>query len=545
MSGGDADSSSGADTTGTVDADRSDGPLDDGCVATADGERVTVDEPIPVWTRWDTAGRELSGNDGLLPIDDLHLHRYCAIPPFDDRTEERVIDDSDEEIRFLTGRIRTGLRHTPVVIAVVMAVLLVGAELTPGVDGVSVFLPRLPLFTVPAAVLFVGVWAILGALLLGAGVLQRDELAKAVVVYGLVAALVAGTLGSLYLVFTASEPSTLPANVVYVSGYLLMLLLGGLLVYDGMLKTEHLFENLDRTLIVDGDDEAAYTAFKRKVRGDLQHETSVPGTGIPVPTYAVFAPLFVAQFAAVWLLQSGPQGLGWNLNLLVNVVLNLFIVVVAFQFLVLIKAFYDLVTGNLTLYYDPETDAVHPEDAEGREPRQYDLLTYRPFHPDGRGGFRDLGKFATRVNVLLIVGGLYTIFRLYVQGGRSPVLTFEATGTASALGLGGDLAPLIWLISYVGPVLAYALAAGAWLYYSFWQLHVKMAREREAQYTEHQYERRKDADTDAPIGDFDDAQQWQELRAAAPVWPIESRQLLSLISGTVVPVLLSFRDFLP
>lgn len=494
--------------------------------ASGDGDGSSVEEPTHVWTRPDTEGDGHTGNEGILPIDDLHLHRYCAVPPFDDWREP----DGDG-VRFLDGPMRTGLRNTPTAIAVVVALLLLGAELSPEVQGVSVFLPDLPLVAAPVAVLLAVVWAGMVWLLFGAGLLEGEDTAKGLVVYGLLATLAVGTAGSVYLVVTAEDPTALPTNVVYVSGYLLMLCLCGMLVYDGMLKTEHLFESLPEKLLVDEADRDAYEQFLGNLSADLSDEVDLPVVG-PVPTYAVFAPLFVSQFAAVWLLQSGPQGLGWWLNFLVNVTLNLFIVAVAFQFLVLIKGFHDLVTGS-----------VEVTDGEGNTVRR-DLLTYRPFHPDGRGGFRDFGKFATRVNLILIVGGLYTIFRLYVQGARSPV--FDPTGgVLGALGVGGEVAPLVWLVSYVGPVLAYAAAAAAWLYYSFWQLHVKMARDRERQYTEWVRERRRAEDgTDAPLGDLDDAVDWLERRQNAPVWPIRSQQLFSLVSGTFVPLLFSVQDFL-
>lgn len=499
---------------------------------TATGTGAAVDEPTHVWTRWDTADDGHTGTEGVLPVDDLHLHRYCAVPPFDGYREDRDGKRSANgvDVRFLDGPMRAGLRHTPTVIAAVVVVLLLGAELSPTVQGVSVYLPELPLVAAPVAVLLAVVWAMMGWLLFGAGLLEGEETAKGLVVYGLVAILSAGTVASVYLVVTTEDPTALPPNVIYVSGYLLMLLVCGLLVYDGMLKTEHLFENLGEKLLVPEEKGDAYEEFLRELAGDLSHTTGIPGTSVEVPTYTLFAPLFVSQFAVVWLLQSGPQGLGWWLNFLVNVLLDLFVVAVAFQFLVLIKAFHELVTGTVELEVDGET-------------REYDLLAYRPFHPDGRGGFRDFGKFATRVNVILIVGGLYALFRLYVQGARSPL--FDAPNTLAALGVGGEMAPVVWLVSYVGPLVAYGVAAGAWLYYSFWQLHVKMARERERQYTERQRRRREeDGETDAPIGDLEDGVEWQERRATAPVWPIRSRQLFSLVSGSFVPLLLSVQDFL-
>lgn len=498
---------------------------------------VGVEEPTYVWTRPDTADDGYTGNEVALPIDDLHLHRYCAVPPFDSLREDW--EDDEASARYLGGPMRAGLRHTPSVIAAVVVVLLLGAELSPEVQGVSVFLPDLPLVAAPVAVLLAVVWAVMMWLLFGVGLLEGADAAKGLIVYGLFAVLAVGTCGSVYLVLRAGDPTQLTPNVIYVSGYLLMLLVCGMLVYDGMLKTEHLLENLPDKLLVSEDHRREYELFLEQLSDNLTDIVRVPIVGSRIPTYAVFAPLFVSQFGAVWLLQSGPQGLGWWLNFLVNVTLNLFVVAVAFQFLVLIKAFHELVTGNVEL---EDEDGNIIVDDKG-DPVNYDLLTYRPFHPDGHGGFRDLGKFATRVNVILIIGGLYAIFRLYVQGARSPV--FDPTGgVLGALGVGGEVAPLVWLVSYVGPVLVYGVAAAAWLYYSFWHLHVKMAKEREQQYTEWVQRQRQENGIDAPLGDIEDAADWLERRQAAPVWPIQSRQLFSLVSGTLVPLLFSIQDFL-
>lgn len=104
------------------------------------------------------------------------------------------------------------------------------------------------------------------------------------------------------------------------------------------------------------------------------------------------------------------------------------------------------------------------------------MLTCEPYHPDGHGGYRDVGKFATRVNILLILAGFYVIYRLYVQGSRVAPAEM-APGMAPAVG------GAIWLASFVVPMVAYAIAAVAWLYYSFWHIHLRMLREREHLYS--------------------------------------------------------------
>ena len=36
---------------------------------------------------------------------------------------------------------------------------------------------------------------------------------------------------------------------------------------------------------------------------------------------------------------------------------------------------------------------------------------YLPYHSDGRGGYRDIGRMAMRINVILILAGMYYAYR--------------------------------------------------------------------------------------------------------------------------------------
>ncbi len=47
---------------------------------------------------------------------------------------------------------------------------------------------------------------------------------------------------------------------------------------------------------------------------------------------------------------------------------------------------------------------------------QSDVLVYKPFHPDEHGGFHDLGQFATRINMILVITGGYVAYRFVVEG---------------------------------------------------------------------------------------------------------------------------------
>lgn len=514
--------------------------------------------PTNVWRRGDREPHHAEADIGLIPFDDLHLHRYCDIVPFrlvnpsgeEDWTdrprgyvfglpgttravelfpqEEETRGSASGEIRYLptrtdepsgdtvfegffSGTVRTALQYTPFVVAVLALVFVVSAELSPSVGGIGVYLTSVSSVPVPILAVGTAVWVVLIYLVVGTGLVSGRELVRVAGVVGLLSLLALGTAGSIYLVVTADHPSKLPPNIVYTSGYLLTILLGGLLTYDGMLRTEYLFNNLDEKLIV--EDEGKYATYRKRIAGRLSDTTPLPLVGA-VPTAVLFAVLLVSQFAGLWLATSGPQHLSFPVTLVGNVVVDLIMAIIYFQLFVLIKAFHDLVTGNVVL-----------ENGDG-DPVRHDLISYRPFHPDGHGGFRDFGKFATRVNVLLLLGALYVIYRLYVQGARSLPAS--------------EVSP-VWLVNYVGPVVVLIVVGFAWLYYSFWMLHVKMAHERERQYTEQL--RTKTGRYGEDIGSVKDHSEWQEIWQPAPIWPVNARVLVYLVSSSLVPLLLALPRF--
>lgn len=552
-------------------------------------ESVTDETPVDLWIRPDQSGsaRMADPDAGVVPFDDLHFHRYCDLVPIRLREGDGAegvlarlralparidlfptpdgVEGTDESVSYLpsradaakwwhpTGLVRTALQYTPLFVGCIALLFVIGAELVDHVEGLSAYLPplspSLSLSVLPVVVVAVVVWGVMASLVVEAGFVGVRELLQAVAVYGLGGLLAVGTGLSILTVVLTETPQKLPANIVFTSGYLLLILVGGLLTYDAMLRTEHLFGHLDEKLIVERENGGAYDAFREKMNEQLAHETPL-FAGRSVRTYLLFAPLLVFQFAAVWAFAgSGPQNLDFRLTFWVNVGLDTVLAIIYFQLFVLIEAFHNLVTGGVTLYReDTEDEDDDPEyhheqnEAGTLVPEQVDLLSYRPFHPDGRGGFRDFGKFATRVNVLLILGGLYVVYRLYVQGARA--LPVDTLSLDALLTLDG----LVWAVSYVGPILVLFAVAFAWLYYSFWTLHVKMARERERHYTESAHRRRADENDDiprdAPLGEVRDAADWQESRAAAPVWPVDARLLASLVSSSVAPLLLALPKFL-
>ncbi len=545
----------------------------------------TEAEPVRLWKR-PPAERTVGDDDGMIPIDDLHLHRYCPVfpygrsgagdPAYDEAAREAErdlrstetdgvgvepvdVDDRAEPVRFVDGPVRLALRHTPTVILLATVVFFVSAEFADGVDGISAFFPLLSTGEWVGIVGAILLYAALLGLVLDVGLFEPRELYEATVVYGLFGFLSLGTLVSISLVITGTTLVTdpmafatgegigeVPNNIVFTSGYLLLLLVSGLFVYDGLLRTERLFEGLSRADVVENG--AAYEEDRRRLVRLLTHapfDRNVEGTGsgsaaggstdpegdattfrerVPVRTASLFAVLFLSQYAVVWFVGRGPQNLDYWVTTVGNLTLNFVLVVVAFQFVVLVAWFYRLLNEDR---YASEADATstNAESSTGEEsspPHEPDrtgvALGYRPFHADGHAGYRDLGKFATRVNLLLIFAGFYLVYRLFVQGAR--VLPGEMVPEGFAAFTG----ELVWFASFLAPVFVYGVVACAWIYYSFWQIHLRMLREREWRYFTR---------TDGYDADDD----WT-LRTSAPVWPVNGGVLWTLVSGTFSPVVI-------
>lgn len=513
------------DTSEPNDAETGGGAID-GSPA-SDGSNIPeTEKPWTYWIRWpdvENSARKELGRP--LPKGDIHIHRVCRLIP-----SLQAREDGGPDFEFIAGTPRWLLRHTPLVILVVGLVFLLSAELSPEVEGVSAIIsiavPENPLFVaaiVPVPILF---W-----LLSTVGVIEPGDFGKAVVVSGIGLALVIGTAFSFLLAVTAENPSTLPDNIVFTSGYLLTLFLGGHLLYEGMLKIEYLFANLGERDIVKNPD--AYEEFLEELEAALRRDflrddlaSVLPGRvgqwigdvgerTIPVPTSHVFGVLFSLQFGVVWAIRNGPQNLGFSVTLVGNVALNVLIAVATFQFLIVIAYFNKLLQNDFVSSVGERVN-----------------LTSEPFHFDGRAGFKDLGRFAIQINVILILAALYCVYRLYVTGGR-------VLGAAGITGLEG-FELLAWTFSYLVPVFALALAAGAWIYYSYWAMHMKMERDREHMSMLYQGFR-KDRDGEVPgVGDpmdeFETGPDWTYIQST-PTWPLNNQRLVSMVSGTLSPVL--------
>lgn len=232
-------------------------------------------------------------------------------------------------------------------------------------------------------------------------------------------------------------------------------MLGGYLVYEGMLRTENTFWDLHekRPSIIDGKD--GYESFREDFEAALEAEFQLPlseqigGPGRwSIPAAEFFSLVLVIPLFAVGL--QAEQGHPFIAG--VMAVLDFFLVVVFFQFLVLIEYFNVLLQEHGPLA-DPDSFR----------------LKYVPFHPDGYAGFREFGQFSTRVNSLLVVGGLYVVYRLYVVG----VPTFPDANAET-------IRSVAWSVSHLVPLVGYVIAVILWLYFSFWQVHEAMRGGRSA-----------------------------------------------------------------
>jgi hypothetical protein len=512
-----------------------------GTEPTADGGSTGRGQPDEdeLWTHWvrwpDIDETQFTEYGNPLPRGDIHIHRVCRLLPSWSTKE----GGGPDNFEFISGTPRWLLRHTPLVVLVVGMVFLVSAELSPEVQGISAILSVVsPENSVLLAAALLPV-PVLVWLLSSAGILDARDLGKAVVVYGTGLLLVVGTGFSFLLVWAAEDPAALPDNIVFASGYLLTLFVGGHLLYEGMLKIEFLFANLGRRDIIKSESHV-YEAFLEELNEALHRDflrddlaAVLPGRAgrwaralgertVGVSTSHVFAVLVSLQFGVLWGVQDGPQNLDFAVTLAGNVVLNVLIVIAAFQFLVVIAYFNRLLRNEFV------TEAGERVN-----------LTSEPFHYDGRAGFGDFGRFAIQINIILIVAALYCVYRLYVQGGR-------VLGAEGMMGL-GDVELLLWAFSYLVPVLGLALAAGAWVYYSYWAMHRKMERDREHFCLRYQG-KAEDVEGEAPaVGDrmdsFESGPDWECVQNT-PTWPVNNQRLVSMVSGTLSPVVLMLPSLL-
>lgn len=478
-----------------------------------------------LWIRWTDGGS------------DLQFHRICDIvpqveftgdwpylrarpeghsPPVFESVREGSQQDGEEvTFRFVSGVPRQLLRHIPLVMLVATVAMFAGAELapTPGVEGLSALFPQFGGADAGLFGLFLAIVPLLLWLLTRVDVVESRDLFGASVTYGLLSFLALGVLVSLFLAATVAHPSEMERNVVLTSGYLLTLLLGAMLLYEAVLRIEHMLVSLGKRDDDIIDDHREYRRFLTDLH-DALNERRVLGLVHPSRLFGV---LFAAQFLIIWTIGSGPQNMDYSVGLVVNFLLNAVLVTLVFKFFILVRYFNMLMNENT----DYAEIGLHCE----------------PFHVDGYGGFRDFGKFAIRINLILTLAGLYLVYRLYLVGG----LEFPVEGIA---GFEDTLALTVWLISFLGPVVAYAFGVAAWGYYSFWSIHSKMERDKQLLVRRYQGQRDGwDLDRTPSAGDtidsFEDSNgpEWGAFRDA-PTWPLDVGKMMSLMSGNALPLLI-------
>jgi hypothetical protein len=427
------------------------------------------------------------------------FYRSCAVPPVDPVTEPEGAGTERPRVQFTTGVTRLLLRNLPTVLLVVLAVY-VPSVLYNNADRLGLTLPEPGLGTVA---LFVpglvvgGIWLYL-LYRLSADSVGGSSIHRSLLFFGTALPLVVGTAHAVYAAWTGT-PSGDPA-VTAQAGYFLFVLVAGHLVYDGLaLRTENLFAELGGTSIVDRD---AYETFYDELTESMGDTLTVGPVTLPrsagfalvLALGPILLPVIVTTQNAIALLAYAAYSL-----------VTLFVVAMLYDVFVLVSSFTELV--------------------------QRDILTYRPFHPDEHGGFRDLGRFATRVNAILVVAGAYVAYRFYSEG----VLNVPAEGVSS------PLLAVTWGVLYLGPIAAYVVLVLFWLYHSFWRLHRKMERGRQRRMEELQRAAREGED-DPPERFADlqiDAPAWESVQGA-PTWPVKRQSLFGILVVDAVPVVMTF-----
>ncbi|MFB6095046.1 MAG: hypothetical protein ABEJ71_01165 [Halodesulfurarchaeum sp.] len=297
-----------------------------------------------------------------------------------------------------------------------------------------------------------------------------------------------------------SNPGNVERNILHISGFFVTLYIGAPLVYDGILRTEQLFNHFADQAVVDVSDSDVDDPAEglRPLYHDIRQVFDRSIRGIPV--IPVMAVLLVLPYMVQWLLSDGPFNFNHPITLSIGVIADVIIVALAIQFIVVVRLLYTILQNDSPSLPD---------------------IRYRPFHEDEAAGFRDMGRFATRVNMLLILGAVYLAYRLFVQGRLDTLLR----GDAFSL---GSITPF-WFISYLFPVVFYAAVVVVWIYFSFWLIHRTMEQGKKEELREV---------TDSSRRDASDYAKWQALRNG-PVWPINERVLLALLSADLISLLIS------
>ncbi|MFC7134216.1 MULTISPECIES: hypothetical protein [Salinibaculum] len=429
------------------------------------------------------------------------FYRSCAVLHFDSLTERRDGDENGTEtpaIEVTTGIVRLLLRNLPTLVLAVLAVYIPTSLLSTVAAGrMSLPSPGLTFETILLGIAGVGLgslWLYLLYRIVSAS-LDGTSVYRSIVFFATAVPLAGGTAYALYVARTGGSPA-----LTVQAGFFLFILVAGHLTYDGLvLRTENLFTRLASDGIVE---DGEYDEFHDDLQSTLGDTLSIGP--VSMPRSAAFA-LAVSLVPLALPIVVLPWNLWAKLGFIPYSVLTLLIVALVYDVFLLVYKFMQLLRS--------------------------DILVYRPFHPDEHGGFRDLGRFASRVNLILVVTGGYVAYRFYTEG----IYYYGAEGFASSLGL------LTWAISYLGPVVAYLCFVAFWLYHSFWRLHVKMEEGRKKRLEELQQRERTDMESQSrAFSDHTvDAAPWESLQSA-PNWPIKRQSLVGILLLDATPLLVTF-----
>lgn len=427
----------------------------------------------------------------------------CAVLPFDSLSDgPTTYPEKKPEIEVTSGITRLVLRNLPAVLLAVLAVYVPAAAfgfIKEGRLSISIGTPDMATIglLIPG-VLIAAVWLYLIYRIV-TNPLYGSVLQRSAVFFGTVLPLGIGTVYTLYDVLLVSGSTGKPAVTVQ-AGYFLFVLIVGHLVYDGLvLKTEHLLSQLRETSIVKQE---KYKTFYQDMTDTLGDSYDVGP--VELPQSVVFAlvvalgPLLLPFTFTSFPLWEATGYVAYNL-------VTLFVIAVFYDTFVLFYYFVELL--------------------------RRDILQYQPFHPDEHGGFRDLGRFAMRVNAILFVAGMYVAYRFYAEG----------VVRLSEIAVSSPVAALTWGAFYVGPLIGYIALTAFWLYHSFLRIHREMKKGKQQQIEQNQ---RKDQETDQPhpyefTDTQTDAEPWQSLQGA-PTWPIKRQSLVGVVVIDTIPVVASF-----
>lgn len=481
-----------------------------------------------VWRRWDVPAEDVEVSR------EKFLFELCAVYPIDRFKEDK---DLEPEVLLIPRYSRLFLRHIPLFVFTSCLVLIVHAEFNTEVVGISTMLAGVDTGLLLVLAVSGLVWlGILLGVFVRSGLMARPMLSKAVFVYGLIGVLFAGNVYAVYRTFwlQATHP-----HIAYASGYLFFVLIVGLLGYDLVLKGENFFCRLGETRLLESSGESdegksdegesgPYESFRDNELKETLGKTAIKIGKIKFLYAHVFAFLVLLPFFGIWYVGKGPLGIDLFSSLAINLIVDFVLLVGVFQFFVAATYLRKLLNGDI--------------EQKGTRLK----FAYRPFHPDGHGGFRDLGKAAMHVNIIFILIGIYFVYRAYTAGFRT-----KPAGTQMVEGL-------VWATNYLGPILMYVLIALLWFYYTFWTIHKRMLKGKKETIANLQKSARAcetgDRSTDGPeeklnselLGGYEDKDPWQELNdRGAPVWPVEVKKLGWLISADLLPVLLSIPTIIP